>query len=156
MPNFHSFLATLADPIASVLLSIASGILTAIAIATVTDVAGRVGRRKEARQLREIFARHEKQLWEASSIHNAPKDQIRYVLHRHFLGNTKLIVSVQMRHLTYEQRFDILELVDNRQHMMTELLDPNKKIPSAEFYRQFFCKVETLDWMQFKAENTSD
>ena len=43
-----------------------------------------------------------------------------------------------MRHLTYAQRFDILELVDNRQHMMTELLDPNKKIPSAEFYRQFF------------------
>ena len=156
MRNFHSFLATLADPIASVLLSIASGILTAIAIATVTDVAGRVGRRKEARQLREIFARHEKQLWEASSIHNVPKDQIRCVLHTHFLGNAKLIVSVQMRHLTYEQRFDILELVENRQHVMTELLDPNKQFPSAEFYRQFFCKVETLDWMQFKAENTSD
>ena len=158
MPNFDGLLATLAAPTASVLLSILSGILTAFAIATITYVIGRLRRRRETHQLQEIFARHEKQLLEAFTIpeRNVSKHQVRYVMHRHFLRNTKLIVSVQMRHLTYEQRFDILELIDNRQHMMTELIDTANKVPLTNFYPQFFDSVEALDWLGFEAANAGE
>ena len=84
------------------------------------------------------------------------KHHVRYTVHRHFLHNTKLIVSVQMRHLTYEQRFNILELIDNRQQMMTELIDRTNKVPLTNFYPQFFDTGGDLDWLGFEAANANE